>query len=512
MSAAKILIIDDELVMCEFLRDLLQDRGYIVNYANSGRDGLKTFKEDNYNVVMVDFKMPDINGIQVLQEVKSANSDTIVIIMTGYPSFETIQSAIREGAYDYITKPFNIEEISLVIKRAVDLQNLSFMNKRLMKELEEQNVKLEEKVKERTKELSLLFSISRDILSSIKLDEVLKTIVDRICTVLDIEKCAILLLDLNRQELSIQAARGLTEDIIRNTRIKIGESISGWIIENSEGILVEDLAQETRFTPTNKEQYYTHSFISVPLTVKNDVIGVINVNNKRSGEPFTKEDFGFIKGLTNEAAIAVENARLYTSLTETYIRTVKALTSAIDAKDHYTRNHSEHVTRYAVEIAKEMGLGEKDTENIRLACQLHDLGKIGVHDYILTKNDKLTPGEWAEIKLHPGKSAEILSPLVFLGDVIEFVKQHHERYDGQGYPTGLKGEEIKVGARIISVADSFDAMVTVRPYRETGFTKDMAMSEVKKCSGTQFDPKVVEAFLRVLDKNPELITEVQKED
>ena len=159
--------------------------------------------------------------------------------------------------------------------------------------------------------------------------------------------------------------------------------------------------------------------------------------------------------------------------------------------------------RDGVQTAK-LGLSKLEILNIQQACQLHDLGKIGVHDYILTKLDKLTQEEWEEIKQHSLKSAEILRPLSFLGGVVTLVEQHHERYDGLGYPYGLKGEEIKLGARIMAVADSFDAMVTNRPYRKA-FPLEKAVGEIKKCSGSQFDPKVVEVFLRVLEKNPAIV-------
>jgi HD-GYP domain-containing protein (c-di-GMP phosphodiesterase class II) len=142
---------------------------------------------------------------------------------------------------------------------------------------------------------------------------------------------------------------------------------------------------------------------------------------------------------------------------------------------------------------------ETEIKNLEQACQLHDIGKIGIEDYILTKPGKLTPEDWEKMKMHPAKSAEILRPLAFLSEVIKLVEQHHERYDGEGYPAKMKAEEIALGARILAVADSFDAMFTDRPYRKA-LTKEEAIAELKKGSGTQFDPRVVEVFLRIVDK------------
>jgi len=192
--------------------------------------------------------------------------------------------------------------------------------------------------------------------------------------------------------------------------------------------------------------------------------------------------------------------QLYDDLRETYMRTIKALAQAIDARDHYTHSHSENVTRYSDIIASEMNLDTQKREEITDACQLHDLGKIGVHDYILVKPGKLTPEEFEEVKLHALKGAQILEPLAFLEGVIRIVKQHHERYDGKGYPFGLKGEQIDLGARIMAVTDTYDAMTSARPYRTTPLSKKETIEEIKKGSGAQFDPEVVKVFLKVVDR------------
>lgn len=195
-------------------------------------------------------------------------------------------------------------------------------------------------------------------------------------------------------------------------------------------------------------------------------------------------------------------SRLYEDLRSTYLRTIKVLAQAIDARDHYTHSHSENVAKIAVAIAEEMKLPVKEIELIREACELHDLGKIGIEDTILSKPTGLTDEERAQINKHPVIGARILEPLTFLNGVIELVKQHHERYDGLGYPQGLRGEDIILGARIINVADSYEAMRSARSYRKVPLPKEQAIEEIKRNSGKQFDPKVVEAFLKITNKLP----------
>ena len=172
-------------------------------------------------------------------------------------------------------------------------------------------------------------------------------------------------------------------------------------------------------------------------------------------------------------------SRLYENLRSTYMRTIKVLAQAIDARDHYTHSHSENVSRYAVTIANYLRLPTKEIEILRQACELHDLGKIGIEDSILLKPSALTPLEWEQIRKHPTIGAQILEPLTFLNGVVDLVRQHHEHYDGTGYPEGRKGEDILLGARIIHVADAYEAMRSARSYRKVPFTKEEAILEIK---------------------------------
>jgi putative nucleotidyltransferase with HDIG domain len=223
-----------------------------------------------------------------------------------------------------------------------------------------------------------------------------------------------------------------------------------------------------------------------------------------SATSFTQQNMSVVTAFASQLAMAIENAQLYSDLEGYFLGTITALAAAVDAKDPYTFGHSSEVTEAALAIAAEMGIGEKETETLRMAAILHDIGKIGIDGAILNKEGPLDSEEYSAIMRHPTIGANILSSLDFLGDVVPIVLHHHERYDGTGYPGKIGGEEIPLGARIITVADSYDAMTSDRTYRRA-MPSSKALDELTRNIGTQFDPDVVAAFMRVVarDEEPE---------
>ena len=382
---------------------------------------------------------------------------------------------------------FNENDLNLISAMSVQA-GLAIHNSRLYSDLED-----------RIGELHAIFEIDKAITSAIDLETVLQQIVQMSIGLLDAKISSIMLVDEESQELVIAAAHGLSDSYIDKGPIKVGESIAGRVISENKPIAVDDIRDDPRHA------YADHarseglcSLLSVPLNLKDRVIGVLNIY---TDEPhsFNPHEVNLFTSLASQAAIAIENARLFESLEEIYIEVITAMASAIDARDAYTHGHSQRVTEYTVAIAEEMNLSGAEVDIIRNASILHDVGKIGIKEDILKKPGRLTEEERREMEYHPFIGTKILQSVKLLEPVMPMVYHHHERFDGTGYPDGLRGEEIPLGARIISVADAFESMTSDRPYRKA-LPIEEAMAELRYGSGRQFDPRIVEVFMKLAEE------------
>lgn len=346
---------------------------------------------------------------------------------------------------------------------------------------------------QRVRELTALNTLSSALGRDMQLDSVLDRALHQVMSVTDAEAGSIMLLEPEDGTLTIKASEGLPSSVVRTTCVRLGEGIAGWVAKHRKALVLMD-AVDSGFEQDLRRDGIK-SALCVPLVRSARVIGVLNVSRCESAEAFSRENLKVVAAFAGQLAVAIENAQLYADLENTFLGTIAALAAAVDAKDPYTYGHSSDVTAHALSIAEELGLDETTRERLRIAALLHDIGKIGIDGAILNKPGRLTDEEYERIKCHPDIAAGILDSLDFLHDVVPLVHYHHERYDGQGYPTGIAGEEIPLGARIISVADAYNAMVSDRTYRKA-LTPEKAMRELKDNAGTQFDPAVVEAFLR----------------
>ncbi len=356
-------------------------------------------------------------------------------------------------------------------------------------------------------ELYAFYDMSKALSTTLDLDALLRTAIDSALKVHRADSGYIMLLDRETRELTLRAYRSITGDGDRPE--EVSESIGRWVLQEGKPLLFgEGKYHDTDFTSTEGSP---KSAVCVPLKVKDAVIGVITVSNSTSDSQFSDENVRLLSTLAANAAVAIENAQLFNSLEQAYVGTVKALAAAIDAKDSYTQGHSTQVAGYCLMLAEEIGLSAEEKKAVETAAYLHDIGKIGVRDEVLLKPGRLSLSEMNEIRHHSMISANILAPVPFPWQVTPVVRHHHERWDGSGYPAGLKGHEIPLLARVLAVADAFDAMTSKRPYRKKK-TYQEAIDELKICAGTHFDPELVGPFVSALEKRsrlPGLVQEVE---
>jgi response regulator RpfG family c-di-GMP phosphodiesterase len=337
-----LLVVDDEMSVREVLAEGLDSFGYAVIQAGSAAEAFELVKRGGLELVLSDIEMPIENGLSLLQRLKGHDPDIDVIMVTGVVDVDTAVGTIRQGAADYVSKPFNLEEVRIVVERTLE-------KRRLIRENRDYQHRLEAKVADRTREL-----------------------------------------------------------VAKNREVET----------------------------------------------------------------------------------------LYAELEGSYESTLEAMITALDFRDNETHGHSRRVVEYAVVVAQAMGVVEPELTWIRRGAILHDVGKIGVSDAILRKPGKLDAAEWDEMKRHPEMGYRMLKHIKFLKPALEIVHCHQERWDGSGYPGGLEGERIPLGARIFAAVDTFDAMTSDRPYR-AALSIQEAREEIRRFSGIQFDPKVAEAFLSI---------------
>ncbi len=346
------------------------------------------------------------------------------------------------------------------------------------------------------KELYLLQQISQELSSILDLELLLQHIVRHLKESLNYERAAVALIDGKTNELVVRAAeKPYARKIQARLRLKLGQGITGHVAQTGKPYIANDVSRNHHYHIFDKK---TKSEIAVPLKIGEKTIGVINIESYKN-DIFTEKDLELLTLVANQASVAIQNSQLYSSLKQSYLDSIKTLVSAIEAKDPYTSGHSERVRKYALKIAKKLRLNPKQIEELDYAGYLHDIGKIGISDSLLTKPSPLTKEEYEVVKEHPRIGHNILMHARHLAGACEIIRFEHERYDGTGYPNGLKKNEIPIGAKIIAVADAYDAMTTDRPYRRA-LSKNEAIRRIKECSGTQFDPKVVKAFLEILGK------------
>lgn len=454
----KILVVDDDPLIRQLCRDILKGLGFEIMDTGNPLEAINLWDSSPFDLVITDIKMPVMSGLELMARIKEKSPDAAFVVITGHGDYRLAVEAIKLGVYDFINKPFRREDLEMTVRDVI--YKLDLLN-----------------------EINRLKMFTRLHMAS---NEIMHTF------------------DINT------AVRFGLENALKETKASEGviylyEPDSGSfnkLYSIPEDLEIPEPLLERAFKsdiPVVEEGGVTAAIGSMKRNL--GVLGLRYVNGRLgTADPEAVAVISRILGITIDNILLFKDLKnKIREVEDLLLNIIKVLSNALDAKSPWTKGHSERVSRYALMIAEELGLDREAKNTLQMAALLHDIGKIGMYDYILNKPDKLLPQEFEIVKLHPVKGAEILKPISHLQEVIKVISHHHEHYDGSGYPDGLKGEDIPLLSRILQVADAFDAMTSERPYRKIPGRKK-AIEELKACAGRQFDPRVVDAFMRSINR------------
>lgn len=465
----KVLIVDDDPGIRNTISELIEELGYLCETASDGLDAVELLDSGPYLCVFTDIMMPNMSGLELIRKIKARDVSLPIIVITGYASLEIAIDAMKYGASDFISKPFKVKQIELMLNKVKREKDLIEENKRFSDTLQLHRLidNLVGQIEDKNEELISLQAISEKIIS-------MKGIRDLVGAIIDVSK----------QLLDEADVRFFPISRKHNTLI---DPDGGKEILLDPGLLKGDIVRKN-----GSGKALTDNFETIfPLMIEGQVFGALDiVTSSILGDDKESK----ILYLLDRSAERMENVALYEGLYENMLSTLNSMAKILDARDPHTSQHSTRVTSLSMAMGKALGLDEDDLDVLYIAASLHDIGKVGIPDHILLKPDGLTDEEFAVIKKHPDIGADILKPIPPMAKETDIIRHHHERYDGRGYPAGLKGKEIPHLSRIISLADSFDAMTSDRPYRD-GMSIEKAIEEIERCKGSQFDPELAEIFI-----------------
>jgi len=604
-----ILIVDDDSNVRKSLTDILTKIGYTATALTDGESALHHISENTPAVALIDLRLDDMDGLELITKIKEISSATECIIITGFASQDSAIEAINLGAYSYLQKPYDMDQLLVTIHRAaekheaerelvisenrfrsifegiqdaiivesqsgeildvnaracqmfgwsreeflsktvadivpegersiiaVDMNRKEFpigpletVNIRAsgeqfpaeitanLQRLGEDTVlltvvrdvsersKAQEQIKRQLQRLSALRKIDNAITGSMDLNITLSVLLDQVISQLGVDAADVLLLNKFTSTLEISTSKGLSTPALRYTNLSVGKGFAGRVALERKTIFIPDISLEKDDYDKSKHLQNENfiSYFGIPLFAKGEIKGVLEIFNRTSLSP-DDEWLEFMEMLAGQAAIAIDNATLFNNLQTSnlelivsYDNTLEGWAHTLELRDHETAGHSTRVTEMTLKLANLLGVNKADIPHIRRGAMMHDIGKMGVPDSILLKPGPLTEDEWEVMKLHPATAYELLSPIPFLRPALEIPYSHHEKWDGSGYPQGLKGEMIPMSARIFAVVDVCDALSSDRPYRDA-WPKEKVYQHLKEQAGEHFDPAVVEAFFTLI--------------
>ncbi len=505
---------DDEESILNVASEFFKRQGYHTFTASNGVEALEILKNENVDCCFTDINMPEMNGLDLAENIKLLDNTMPVIVMTGYPSLENTIQTIKNGVVDFLIKPVNLKQMELCMRRVLRQRALFVENVLLKEEVKskERLEKLNQELIYKVEELHILNKIMSSFTSIVSTTDVFKRAVDVALEITHADSAMFYVInDSVNQPFEVASARAKTVPGNQTSapdshHAKNADGLRGPAGNplSLDGLIMEAVSDEIPLLVSNNNGARglppeLRSAMVVPLKIRDKVFGVLTATLRQEGIRFTEKELFYLAFMAKSAAHSIENLALYENIYENLFATLYAFVNAVEARDLYTREHSTRVTGISMIIGKQLGCTVEELDILNFAGHLHDIGKIGIRDDILLKPGRLTDEEFEKIKEHPTIGANILEQLGFWEKERQIIRCHHERYDGTGYPDGLKKEQIPFLARIMSVADVYDAMASDRAYRKR-MEEEVILKIIYEGVGTQFDPDVVAAFKEVYNQ------------
>lgn len=447
------------------------------------------------DIVFTSVFLPDGPGEKVLSHAREQSPAAVVVAVTDEDDVSRAMDLVRQGAFMVLTKPVSRTQMKETLDRVLEQRRILEQNLAARRLEERYAADLESRVDEQTGFIRSLLDFSNRLNALNSMQEAMELVLETFKESMGCERISVLLKTPGTGEFAIVESLGLPCDIRRKTIDLADSPVVARVAGTGEAVYVPDVS----YADESAGRGDSRSFVSVPMYIsrsgKRDVFGVINLTDRRGGVPFTDEDVRLVQSITDIASVACSNLRNKEFLEKSYFDTVGALAMALEAKDPYTHGHSQRVTSMCMIVADVLGYSNDQMDQIMFAGMLHDVGKIGVPEGILLKKSRLNEEEFKTIREHPQVGERMVGHISFLKEAGSIIRQHHERWDGKGYPDGLRGEEVCLSARIMAVADSYDAMTTDRSYRRR-LLRSQVRDELFRGRGSQFDPEILDIFIQ----------------
>jgi len=509
-----ILFVDDEESILKVVAEFFERQGYRIFTAGNGAEAMQILKDKKVDCCFTDINMPVMNGLDLAENIRLHDNTMPVIIMTGYPSLENTIQTIKNGVVDFLIKPVNLKQMELCMRRVLRQRGLFIENVLLKEEVrsKERLEKLNQELLYKVEELNILNKIMGSFTTIVSAADVFKRAVEVVLEITHADHSAFYVINESvKQPFEVASAKaGAASDGENYSPPDPMGGPSSFAAEPvGEGASIFNLIREVvsdeiplLISQNNGARGLPRDLLSlmlIPLKIRQKVFGVLTAGIATGANRFSEKDLYYLSFMAQSAAQSIENLALYENIYENLFATLYAFVNAVEARDLYTRQHSSRVTGISLIIGRQLGCSGEELDILNFAGHLHDIGKIGIRDDILLKPGRLTTDEFEKIKQHPAIGANILEQMGMWEKERQIIRCHHERFDGQGYPDGLKRQQIPFLARILSVADVYDAMASDRAYRKR-MEEGVILKVIREGAGSQFDPEVVAAFNAVYNQ------------